>query len=124
MDQRLLMLTRFWLRVAGIALLSWCIFSIREYLVDYVTTAFAGSWQYWSNMWPRVWRFNPRDPWTYTKLWWIGCLVGSVYLTGWNAGAARLLWRGLWASAGKCLMCGYDRSGLAPGKACPECGAT
>lgn len=37
-----------------------------------------------------------------------------------------LLWTGAWARSrarsGRCSACGYDLSGLGPGKSCPECG--
>ena len=122
MDPRLLMLTRFWLRVGGIALLCWCLYQIRQDLTNYLSTALNGQWQYWSNSLSALWYFPLNNHFTYVKIWWIVCFAGSVYLIGWNAGAARLLWRGLSVSAGKCPKCGYDKSGLAAGKACPECG--
>jgi hypothetical protein len=46
----------------------------------------------------------------------------GVYLTFWNAGLARLLWRGIGDSS-RCARCGYARTGLARDAACPECGA-
>jgi hypothetical protein len=118
------MLTRFWLRVGGLALLFWCLYRIREDLLVYWLTAINGNWQFWANTLPSVWHLPLGSQFTYARIWWIVCFAGSVYLIGWNAGAARLLWRGLWVGAGKCPKCGYDRSGLAAGRACPECGIT
>ncbi len=33
-------------------------------------------------------------------------------------------WRARRLAVGHCVSCGYDRAGLAPGAACPECGKT
>jgi hypothetical protein len=123
-DPRLLMLTRFWLRVGGIALLFWCLYQVREDLRGYLMATLSGNWSYWPNTLPNLWYLSLSNPWTYVKLWWLVRFATSLYLVGWNAGLARLLWRGLWAAGGKCPKCGYDRSGLSAGKACPECGTT
>jgi hypothetical protein len=108
--------------MAGIALLFWCVWDIDVYLVVAAVQTVERNWRYWGNLLQELCQFSPANQATYAKLWWIACLAASVYLIGWNSGFARLLWRGLWVSAGKCSKCGYDRSGLASGKACPECG--
>ena len=118
----MLMFTRFWLRIAGIALLFWCVWDIHELVVVASVQTVEGNWRYWGILLQDLGQFRLTNGATYAKVWWITCLAFSVYLIRWNTGTARLLWRGLWVSAGRCAKCGYDRAGLAAGKACPECG--
>lgn len=39
-----------------------------------------------------------------------------------GVGAAAFMWRARKVPVSGCAGCGYDRAGLAPGAACPECG--
>ena len=72
--------------------------------------------------WPprrSYWRLLPRAGESFEfPLWLPGSLVAAA--TCWLFYADHQK-RG-WAREGRCVMCGYDLSGLPPGGACPECG--
>lgn len=50
---------------------------------------------------------------------WLLVLVLAVPLALWARARRRRVWR---ARVGRCVACGYDRRGLSPRTACPECG--
>ena len=55
----------------------------------------------------------------YIPLWFLAVVSGSVTTNAWRLDTlARRRVR-----AGLCPKCNYDRTGLAPGAVCPECGA-
>ena len=93
-----------------------------------------------ADLWP-MWLSHeepmPRVSWWQLPHWWRA--NGSASLNGYNAAGAEIplwlilaptlaatLWawrsRGRWHPPAGCRSCGYDRSGLPPGGACPECG--
>jgi hypothetical protein len=79
-----------------------------------------------------VWLISTRTPWSFPfkpqgpgrAVWGfaLDTLFYALVLAGVLVGlrAARRWWR---MRSGLCLSCGYARSGLATGDACPECGA-
>jgi hypothetical protein len=72
---------------------------------------------------PRDKEYNPRAL-PLTPLW-PGFAVNTLLWGGawlplmWAAGAVRRRYR---TARNRCVHCGYLRTGLAPGSACPECG--
>lgn len=64
-------------------------------------------WRLAASRW--VWRF---------PLWMIAALTGCLTVVIWGLDAAKARR----ALIGLCPMCSYDRTGLAPGAVCPECG--
>ena len=62
--------------------------------------------------------WEPRFKWIAVPLWFPLLVLVAAAERAWRADrrAQRL------ARTGSCLKCGYDRSGLAPDAACPECG--
>lgn len=132
-------LTRFALRILGIGLLLWCWWRVVGMLSMIAGAVVVGNWDmvqfYLQSGWREATQLLARDMaatsassgrlmglnWS-VLTWWFRLGLG-LWLVFWNAGLARLLWRGI-ISDTRCPQCGYDRAGIATGAACPECGKT
>lgn len=70
-------------------------------------------------IWLPEWKTEPSSVAVLIPFWAPACLTLSASLTAWRLDVAA--WRRI--RAGTCARCGYDRTGLAAGTACPECGS-
>jgi hypothetical protein len=113
-----LRLTRFGLRLLGIAVLigpvmvvgHWASYILKVWNVDGwqgAKVAVSVAMHQWKDVWP------DRGGWVF--LFVLG--LALIFRNGW---LARLLWKGL--DGRLCPSCGYDRAGLAANAKCPECG--
>jgi hypothetical protein len=114
--------TRLALRVAGLLLLWWCWRRIDSDVAMWTNQVLVGNWTFFGNMWRTPFRLLNDGRVNWSKFAWYLWVGVGVYLVFWNAGIARLLWRGL-LTPQQCASCGYDRRGLDAAASCPECGS-
>jgi hypothetical protein len=110
----------------------WPLPALRMYQEDYVTAPSPGTTRWTvvrkplhATRFPEY--FGYQNTWLPLDPMPLGMLVNSVFYAGLIWGTARctgIIRRHVRASRGLCPRCAYDRAGLAPSVACPECGTS